>query len=104
MASIHVETPNGRDFTASELIGRRILIEGPVPKRGGLPTGREIRIIVDDELMNNACKAVLTLAANEVTEAKITLYRHDLPDAPKEEITLRDHIELSFSAIVSEVQ
>jgi hypothetical protein len=33
MASLHMERPQGRNFTAEELIGRRIRIEGPVPKK-----------------------------------------------------------------------
>jgi hypothetical protein len=58
MASLHMERPQGRNFTAEELIGRRIRIDGPVPKRGDLPTGRTIQIIADDELVDNAYKVV----------------------------------------------
>jgi hypothetical protein len=98
----------GRDFTAEELIGRRIRIEGPVPKKNGLPTGNVIRIIADDEEVGNAFKAIISLEANELTEAKIWLYRFDMvePDGPcpVEKVTLRDNIEISFSAYISEVQ
>lgn len=99
-----IQRAKGRNFTAEELIGRRIRIEGPAPKRKDLPTGHTIMIIADDELVDNAFKVDLTLEANELVQAKIWLYRLDLADAPIETITLRDDIELSFSAIVSEVQ
>jgi hypothetical protein len=91
------------DFTAEELLGRQIRIEGPVPKKGNDPTGHTIRIIADDDLVDNAYKAVLILEAGEITQAKIMLYRHDKENAPTEEVTLRDNLEVSFSAIVSEV-
>lgn len=106
MAVIHPGT-RGRDFTAEELLGRQIRIEGPVSKKGGVPAGHAIRVIVDDEEVGNAFKAILKLEANALVEAKISLYRFDLvePDGPCpiEEVTLRDDIEVSFSAYVSEV-
>lgn len=106
MAVLQRAIPQGRNFTADELVGRQIRIEGPVPKKDDLPTGRTVRVIADGEEVNNAFKAEITLAATELTQAKIWLYRFDLAGAevPIEEITLRDNIELSFSAIVSEVQ
>lgn len=98
----------GRDFTADELIGRQIRIEGPVPKKNGSPNGNAIRIIADDEEVGNAFKAIISLEANELTEATIWLYQFDRvePDGPcpVEKVTLRDNIELSFSAYVSEVK
>lgn len=94
----------GRNFTAEELIGRRIRIECPAPRKNRLPTGHTVMIIADDEQVDNAYKVDLVLEAQSVVEAKIRLYRLDLPDAPTEEITLRDDIELSISAIVTEVQ
>src|SRR5579859_2539938 len=107
MAVIHQGT-RGRDFTAQELIGRQIRIEGPVPKKDGLPTGNTIRVIADDEEVGNAFKAIISLEAGELTEAKIWLYRFDPvePDGPCpiEKVTLRDNIELSFSAYISEVE
>jgi hypothetical protein len=98
----------GRDFTAEELTGRQIRIEGPVPKKNGLPNGNTIRIVADDEEVGNAFKAIISLGAGELTEATIWLYRFDSvkPDGPcpVEKVTLRDNIELSFSAYISEVQ
>jgi hypothetical protein len=60
-------------------------------------------VIADDEMVANACKIELIIEPCSIVEAKISLYRLDLPDAPTEEITLRDNINLSFSAHVSEV-
>jgi hypothetical protein len=108
MAVLQRETPKGRDFTAEELIGRQIRIEGPVPKRRISPLGHAMMVIADDEMVNNACKIELAIEPCGIVEAKITLYRFDRatkdPGVPTEEITLRDNIEVSFSAIVSEVQ
>jgi len=87
------ETPRGRDFTAEELIGRQIRIECPVEQA--------TRVAADGETIGNASKVVLTIAQNNVAEAILTLCH---VDQTVEEITLRDNIELSFSAIVSEVQ
>jgi hypothetical protein len=105
MAALQRETSNGRDFTAEELIGRQIRIECPTYV---VPTGRTLAITADGEQINNACKLVLTAAADAITEIKLTLYRFDLvtkdPGVPTEEITLQDNIEVSLSAIVSEVQ
>lgn len=94
----------GRNFTAEELIRRRIRIECPAPRKDGVPTGHTVMVIADDEQVDNAYKIDLLLEADSVVEAKIKLYRFDLPDAPTEEITLRDDIEVSISAIVTEVQ
>lgn len=106
MAVIQAGT-KGRDFTAEELIGRQIRIEGPVPRKKGLPTGHSIRLIADDEEIDNAFKVELLLEANEIVTAKISLYRLDKaePDkpCPVEEVTLRDDIEVSFSAYASEM-
>ncbi len=68
-----------------------------------MPIGHAMMVIADDEMVANACKIELIIEPDNVIEAKITLYRLDLPDAPMETITARDDIELSFSAIVSEV-
>lgn len=101
------ETPRGRDFTAEELIGRQIRIEGPVPKRKASPTGFGMRVIADDEFVGNVSKIVLSIEPSSIVEATLTLWRFDQAteqDVPTQEVTLRDNIELSFSAIVSEVQ
>lgn len=106
MAVLHRDIPKGRYFTADELVGRQIRIEGPVPARKDLPTGRTIMVIADDEPVDNAFKVEISVEATELTTAKIWLYRFDLAGekVPIEKITLRDNIELSFSAIVSEVE
>lgn len=104
MASIQIQRTKGRNFTAEELVGRRIRIEGPVPKRNGVPIGHAMMVIADDEMVDNACKIELIIEPANVVEAKITLYRLDLPNAPMETITVRDDIEVSFSAYVSEVR
>jgi hypothetical protein len=106
MAVLQRETPKGRDFTAEELIGRQIRVECPTYV---VPTGRTLTITADGEQINNACKLVLTAAADAITEMKLTLYRFDWATEdfrvpPTEEITLQDNIEASISAIVSEVQ
>lgn len=101
------EAPTRHTFTAEELIGRQIRIEGPVPSRKRPPTGHSLRIIADDESVSNACKLELVIEPTGLIEAKITLWRFDQgteEGVPTEEVTLRDNIELSFSAIVSEVQ
>ena len=108
MAVLEVGTSKGRDFTASELVGRQIRIEGPVPKKNP-PIGYQMYILADDEAVNNAFKLELIIDPCSVVEAKITLYRFDLHkepygDVPTEVVTLRDNVEVSFSAIVSEVQ
>lgn len=104
MASIQIQRTSGRNFTAEELVGRRIRIEGPVPKKNGVPIGYGMMVIADDEMVDNACKIELIIEPANVVEAKITLYRLDLPDVPTETITVRDDIEVSFSAYVSEVR
>jgi len=99
--------PEGRDFTAEELIGRNIRIEGPVPKRGTAPIGVGMMVIADDEMVGNVTKVVLSMEPCSIIEATLTLWRFDQATeqgVPTEEVTLRDNIELSFSAIVSEVQ
>jgi len=97
------EYPKGRDFTAEELIGRQIRIEGPVPKRGTPPIGVGMMVIADDEMVGNVTKVVLNIEPCSIVEATLTLWTTGR-DVPTEEVTLRDNIELSFSAIVSEVQ
>lgn len=108
MAILHRDIPKWRDFTAEELVGRQIRIEGPVPEKKELPSGYRLRVIADDEEIGNACKFELNIVPDGLIEAKITLWRLDLQDrkgnVPTETVTLRDNIELSFSAIVSEVQ
>jgi hypothetical protein len=105
MASLHREASKGRDFTTEELIGRRIRIEGPVPKRQSPPVGYAMMVIADDEMVDNVSKVVLTIEPNAIVEATLTLYRGETAEneTMTQEVTLRDDIELSFSAIVSEV-
>ena len=59
-------------------------------------------VLADGELVNNALKLELAIDPNAVVEAKLTLYRGKT--AENETVTLRDNIEVSFSAIVLEVQ
>jgi hypothetical protein len=104
MAVIHSDT-RGRDFTAEELIGQRIRIEGPVSTKIP-PVGYAMMIIADDEMVNNVTKLELAVDPCSIIEAKLTLY-HDETTENKpmtEEVTLRDNINVSFSSIVSEVQ
>jgi hypothetical protein len=106
MVALQREFSKGRDFTAEELIGRQIRIEGPVPKKKMPPLGFNMMIIADDEEVNNACKLELSVEPGDIVEAKITLRRFDQvtgDSLPTEVAILRDNIELSFSAIVSEV-
>lgn len=93
MASLPGCTVKGRNFTASELIGRRISVLETI--------GNAATVLADDEVVGNVSKFVLTMAQNNVTEAVLTLYH---PDQPAEEIILRDYIVASFTAIVSEVR
>ena len=93
---------HGRDFTAEELIGRQIRIEGPVPDKHVPPAGYAMRVIADGEVVTNVFKFVLTIATDCVVEAILTLSHDGMEE--DEEITLRDNIELSFSAFVSEVR
>lgn len=107
MAVIQASTSKGRDFTAEELIGRRVRFEAPV-KSKKIPMGYELLVIADDEAVNNVSKIVLTLKPDAVIEAIVTLYRFDLVtknmvSTPIEEVVLRDNLEVSFSAIVSEI-
>ena len=106
MASIQREVPIGRDFTAEELIGRQIRIEGPVPHKKRPPIGCAMLVIADDEMVGNVSKIVLTIEPNSIVEAILTLYLGETAEnqAITKEVTLRDNIELSFSAIVSEAQ
>lgn len=107
MAVLQGYVSKGRDFTAEELVGRQIRIEGPHPRKKSPPIGHQLLIIADDEEVNNATKLELSIVPDSIIEAKITLWRRDLQDSkgnvPTEVVTLRDNIELSFSAIVSEV-
>ncbi len=107
MVTIQAGGAKGRNFTAEELVGRRVRIECPAPKKNGLPVAHALIIIADDETVDNACKLELIVEPQDIIQVKITLYRFDLvePDGPcpTEKVTLRDNIELSFSAIVSEV-
>lgn len=110
MAVIHVPEGTGRDFTAEELIGKHIRIEGPVPKDGKPPIGYAMSVFADGKMVNNVFKIVLTIEPTSVVEAILTLYPADrtkwqaLADTQVEEVTLRENIEFSFSAVVSEVQ
>jgi hypothetical protein len=106
MTSVQTGDSKGRDFTAEELVGMRIRIEGPVPKHGAPPVGYAMMVLADDEMINNVSKIVLTIEPNAIVEATLTLYRGETVEneAITEEVMLRDNIELSFSAIVSEVQ
>lgn len=105
MAVIEVGTSKGRDFTASELVGRQIRIEGPVPKKNP-PIGYQMYILADDEHVNNVLRVDLIIAPNSVVEAKLTLYHGTMAHGEPiiEVVTLRDNVEVSFSAIVSEAQ
>jgi hypothetical protein len=108
MIRSQLESSRGRNFTAEELMGRQIRIESLAPKRETSPTGYAMMIIADDEVVNNAGKLELSIEPDAVIEARVTLYRLDLATAegraPTEVAVLRDNIEMSFSAIVSEVQ
>lgn len=101
MGAIRLEGSKGRDFTAEELVGRQIRIESHVP------IGYNLMIIADDESVNNVTKLELSIEPCAMVEAKVTLYRFDQATeegVPTEVAVLRDNIEVSFSAIVSEVQ
>ena len=106
MASVQTGDSKGRDFTAEELVGMRIRIVGPVPKHGAPPVGYVMMVLADDEMINNVSKIVLTIEPNAIVEATLTLYRGETAEneSRTEEITLRNDIEVSFSAFVSEVQ
>jgi hypothetical protein len=110
MAVIHVPKGNGRDFTAEELIGKQIRIEGPAPKYGKPPIGYAMSVFADGEMVNNVIKIVLTIEPTAVVEAILTLVFVNRTkweahaEVPPEEITLRENIEFSFSALVSEAQ
>ena len=93
MASLPGCAVKGRNFTAEELIGRRISVIETI--------GNAAMVLADDEMVGNVSKFVLTVAQNNVTEAVLTLCH---PDQPVEEILLRDYIVASFTAIASEVQ
>lgn len=94
------EIPKGRDFTTEELIGRTIRIESVAME----PVGRAIAVTADGEMIGNCGKIVLSIEPDSIVEATLTLFRFDKEDAPTEEVTLRDNVEVSFSAVVSEVQ
>lgn len=107
MAVLQRESPEGRNFTADELIGRQIRIEGTMPKRGMPPTGHDMMVFADGEVVSNACRLELSIEPDAVVEAKVTLYRFDPVTKeelhPPEVVVLRNNIEVSFSAIASEV-
>ena len=94
----------GRDFTAQELIGRRIRIEGPGPKDGKPPIGYAMMVLADGEMITNVVKLVLTIEPCAVVEAILSLGNRADWEVQPEEVALRDNIEVSFSAIASEVQ
>ncbi len=95
-----------RDFTAKELIGQHIRIECPALKDGKPPMGYAVAVLTDGGMINNVLKLTLTIEPNAVVEAVLTLYLGETVEneVRTEEVTLRDNIEVSFSAIVSEVQ
>jgi hypothetical protein len=105
MAAIQPGT-RGRDFTAEELIGRRVRIVGPVPTGNKPPIGHAMMVVADDEMVDNVLRIELVIDPCSVVEAKLTLAHLDkaVPygPIPTEEVVLRDHVEVSFSAIVSE--
>lgn len=101
MAVVPGYSLKGRDFTAEELIGRTIRIEAPGPTRTK-PMGYAVMVLADGEMVNNVLNLELAIEPNAVVEARLTLDRGKT--AEPETVTLRDNIELSFSAIVSEVQ
>lgn len=100
MASVQRVLPKGRDFTAEELTGRTIRIESV----SDLPVGVGVMVTADGEMVGNVGKIVLSIEPNSIVEATLTLFRFDKEDVPTEEVTLRDNVEVSFSAVVSEVQ
>lgn len=109
MVGLQATTPKGRDFTAKELIERRIRIESPYPKKSGCPVGHAVMVIADDQIVNNVVKIELTIEPAALVEATLTLTRFDLlqeGDAllPTEQAIVRDNVDLSFSAIVAEVR
>lgn len=109
MVAVEHALPQGRDFTAGELIGRTVRIECPIPAKDGRPVARTLAIFADGELVANACKLELVVEPAAVIAATITLVRLDQVSShdqtvPTEQVTLRDNIELSFSAVVSEVR
>ena len=105
MAAIRTSS-QGRDFTAEELIGKHVRIECPDPGAKGVPVGYFLTITADGERVNNICKLGLTVEPDSIIEVTLTLYQGETVEnkARTSEVTLRDHIELSFSAIASEVQ
>lgn len=97
----------GRDFTAEELLGRHIRIEGPVPKKGKEPLGFEIMVIADDEMVGNVARIELVLDPCELVTAKLTLIHPNQPasgDLLTEEVTLSRNVDVSLTASVWEVQ
>lgn len=108
MAVLQRKFPEGRRFTAAELVGRQIRIEGSAPKGGMQPAGHNMMVFADGEVVNNVCKLELSIEPDAVVEAKVTLYRFDPVTKeelhPPEVAVLRNNIEVSFSAIASEVQ
>lgn len=100
MAVVH-GGPKGRDFTADELAGRTIRIEGPVPPRNGSPIGHAMMVIADDEMVGNVTRLELNIEPCAIVEAKITLV--DTKTGVEEVVTVRDDIQVSFSAVVEEI-
>ena len=109
MAAIRTSS-QGRDFTAEELIGKHVRIECPDPGAKGVPVGYFLTITADGERVNNICKLGLMVEPDSIIEVKLLLCHRNqtaekIFDIEKfEEVTLRDNLELSFSAIASEVQ
>ena len=99
MASVQRVLPRGRDFTAEELTGRTIRIESV----SDLPVGVGMMVTADGEMVGNIGKIVLSIEPNSIVEATLTLFRFDKEDVPTEEVTLRDNVEVSFSAVVTDV-
>lgn len=99
----------GRNFTAEELLGRQIRIEGPAPRSLEVPVGHTLMVLADDEQVNNVLKIELILEPSSIVEARLTLFRKDRitrdiqksGEVPTEEVTLRDDVRVSLSAIVS---
>ena len=90
-----------RNYTAEELIGREIRIEGPVRT----PVGHKILVIADDEEIGNVAKIELVMEPHEYIKAKLTLWRFDLftvKDPLVVDVHQTSDVNVSFSAIVDE--
>ncbi|SRR6266487_5589074 len=86
-------------YSAQELLGRHIRIEGPVKT----PIGHRLLVIADDERIDNVERIDLLMLPGELIEAKLTLYMGVSAEhkAMHEEYTA-DDVSVSFSAIVTE--